>query len=78
MVFSGDSLLVTIPEFGLSVKWDGLAAATIRLNQDTPTLGLCGNNDGESKDLGNGIWEVVIWEVGIWEVVIWEMGFGKW
>ena len=56
MVFSGDSLLVTIPEFGLSVKWDGLAAATIRLNQDTPTLGLCGNNDGESKDLGNGIW----------------------
>jgi len=50
MVFSGDSLLVTIPEFGLSVKWDGLAAATIRLNQDTPTLGLCGNNDGDGSN----------------------------
>ena len=46
MLFSGNSLEVSVPEFGLQIKWDGLAAVTIRVTKDAPTKGLCGDNNG--------------------------------
>ena len=40
-------MLLEVPEFGLKIKWDGLIAATIYVDQNTPTMGMCGDNDGK-------------------------------
>ena len=40
-------MLLEVPEFGLKIKWDGLIAATIYVDKNTPTMGICGDNDGE-------------------------------
>merc|ERR1712003_40097 len=54
MLFKGDKMLLEVPEFGLKIKWDGLIAATIYDDKSTPTLGICGDNDGDkSNDLSS-------------------------
>ena len=44
-------MLLEVPEFGLKIKWDGLIAATIYVDKNTPTLGICGDNDGVNSKL---------------------------
>ena len=39
-------MFLEVPEFGLKIKWDGLIAATIYVDKSTPTMGICGDNDG--------------------------------
>ncbi|XP_063682215.1 zonadhesin-like [Bolinopsis microptera] len=52
LLFKGDKMFLEVPEFGLKIKWDGLIAATIYVDKNTPTMGICGDNDGDkSNDL---------------------------
>jgi len=54
LLFKGDKMFLEVPEFGLKVKWDGLIAATIYVDKNTPTMGICGDNDGDkSNDLNS-------------------------
>ncbi|KAL5253999.1 hypothetical protein ACHWQZ_G013683 [Mnemiopsis leidyi] len=54
LLFKGSYMLLEVPEFGLKIKWDGLIAATIYVDKNTPTMGICGDNDGDaSNDLNS-------------------------
>ena len=38
--------MLSVPEHGLQLKWDGLSGLVVYLDKEQPSLGLCGDNNG--------------------------------
>jgi len=50
VTFTGDRLVAVIEAHGVTVTYDGLTGASVVAPTDMPTLGLCGNNNGDASD----------------------------
>eukprot|EP00116_Pleurobrachia_bachei_P009271 sb/3469533/ len=50
VTFTGDRLVAVIGAHGVTVTYDGLTGASVVAPTDMPTMGLCGNNNGDASD----------------------------